>query len=357
MTILRYPIPYQIYAIPKGMRNPREIDVADEVAFEIPDCDDIDAPIIAKMHKEWPMGVFPADSYQKRNNIRPEERPDTEIRSFNGEFYAAVVIDRGVPHKFAKVEDFDSVMGGGRHFATSFSHLYSMRDEATKKRLQAQREGNLTRLEDIPHTKRDRTIEKHSAAREYVLDFASQDAKQYIAINGFLWRKLEREPKLQYEVQNAGPIKVSLEMPFTRGGKRRVFNLARMEDLIDHLATTYPEIPVSMEIFDLEVFQPDAFKFDDEAETMWTVAYELRNHMAGKIAAMPDEVAEAWYDLRDELIGTKVEDAPGKAQRFAELSTILVDHFKEDRGLETARHDLERWNMRPTCGNRLGFGG
>ncbi|TLX17107.1 hypothetical protein [Rhizobium sp. MHM7A] len=358
MAILRYPIPYQIYAVPKGMRQPREIDVADEVAFNIPNCDDMDAPVVARVHKEWPSSVFPADSYQKRNNIRPPERPITEIRSFDGKFYAAVVINRGVPHSFAKVEDLDDVMGGGLNMATSFTHLYAMRDEKTAKRLALQRSGNLKTLDEIPHSKRDLTTEKHVTAREYVLEFAREDARQYIAIDGFLWRAIAKEPKLQYEVPDTGPIAVSMETPSTRNGKRRLFNLNRLDDLIDHLETNYPGRSIDMQLYDLEVSDPSAFTFDDEAETMWTVGHELRQHLSKKIDQMPEDVAEAWYDLRDELQKTNEGNAPEKAELFAELSTKLLNHFADDKTLNNARRDLERWHMRPAQGGtRLGFGG
>lgn len=358
MTILRYPIPYQIYAVPKGMRNPREIDVADEVAFEIPDCDDTDAPVVARVDKEWPTGVFSADGYQKRNNIRPPERPITEIRKFDGKFYAAVVINRKVPHTFAKVEELDEVMGGGYAMATAFTHLYAMRDEKTAKRLVQQRFGKLKTIDETPHSRRDLTIEKHVTAREHVLDFAREDARQYIAVDGFLWRAIAKEPKLQYEVPDTGPIKVSMETPFTPNGKRRLFNLNRLDDLIDHLETNYPGRSIDMQISELDVSEPSAFTFDDEAETMWTVGYELRQHLSGKIGEMPDDVAEAWYDLRDELTKTNGTNAPEKAELFAELSTKLLNHFADDNTLNNARRDLERWHMRPAQGgNRLGFGG
>jgi hypothetical protein len=358
MAILRYPIPYQIYAVPKGMRNPREIDVADEVAFTIPDCDDMDAPVVARVHKEWPSGVFSADGYQKRNNIRPPERPLTEIRKFDGKFYAAVVINRKVPHIFAKVEDLDEVMGGGFAMATPFTHLYAMRDEKTAKRLIQQRFGKLKTIDEIPHTKRDLTIEKHVVAREYVLEFAKEDARQYIAVEGHLWRAIATEPKLQYEVPDIGPITISMENRFTPTGKRRLFNLNRLDDLIDHLETNYPGRSIEMQISELEVSDPSAFAFDDEAETMWTVAHELRQHLAGKLADMPDAVSEAWYDLRDELQKMSEKNAPEKADLFAKLSTTLLDHFSDDNTLNNARQDLERWHMRPAQGgSRLGFGG
>jgi hypothetical protein len=358
MSILRYPIPYQIYAVPKGMRNPREIDIADEVAFNIPDCDDMNAPVVARVQKEWPFGVFSADGYQKRNNIRPPERLITEIRKFDDRFYAAVVINRQVPHTLAKVEDLDHVMGGGYAMATSFTHLYAMRDDKTSKRLIQQRFGKLKPLDETPHSKRDLKAERNLTAREYVLDFARQDAQQYIAIDGFLWRALAKEPKLQYEVPETGTITVSLESPFTRNTKRRLFNLNRLDDLIDHLETHYPGRSIDMQISDLEVTDPSAFTFDDEAETMWTVAYELRQHLSGKIADMPEDVAEAWYDLRDELKSTNEANAPEKGELFAELSTRLLNHFNEDKSLNNVRRDLERWHMRPTHGgSRLGFGG
>lgn len=358
MAILRYPIPYQIYAVPKGMRNPRGIDIADEVAFTIPDCTDLDAPVVARVHKEWPFGVYPADDVQKRNNIRPPERPITEIRKFEDKFYAAVVINRKVPHVFAKVEDLDEVMGGGYAMATAFTHLYSMRDEKTSKRLMQQRFGKLKTLDETPHSKRDLNLEQHVTAREYVLDFARQDAGQYIAIDGFLWRALSQEPKLQYEVPETGAITVSLESPFARGKNRRLFNLNRLDDLLDHLDTHYPGRAIDMQISDLEVGDPSTFAFDDEAETMWTLCYELTNHLSGKIAAMPDPIAAAWYDLRDALKKTDKTNASAKADLFATLSSRILDHFTDDRALDNARRDLERWHMRPTPGGRhIGFGG
>jgi hypothetical protein len=358
MAILRYPIPYQIYAVPKGMRNPREIDIADEVAFSIPDCNDMDAPVVARVHKEWPFGVFPADGAQKRNNIRPPERPITEIRKFEDKFYAAVVINRKVPHIFAKVEDLDEVMGGGYAMATPFTHLYSMRDEKTSKRLIQQRFGKLKTLDETPHSKRDLNLEKHVTAREYVLDFARQDASKYIAIDGFLWRAVSNEPKLQYEVPDTGPIVVSLESPFSSGKNRRLFNLNRLDDLLDHLETHYPGRAIVMQISDLEVGDPSAFAFDDEAETMWRLCYELSQHLSGKIAEMPDAIADAWYDLRDTLKKTDKINASAKADLFAALSSKILDHFSDDMALENARRDLERWHMRPTrTASRLGFGG
>lgn len=358
MAILRYPIPYQIYAVPKGMRNPREIDIADEVAFTIPDCTDVDAPVVAKVHKEWPFGVFPADGVQKRSNIRPPERPITEIRKFEDRFFAAVVINRKVPHVFAKVEDMDEVMGGGYAMATSFTHLYSMRDDKTSKRLIQQRAGKLKTLDETPHSKRDLHLEQHVAAREYVFDFARQDAEQYIAIGGFLWRALSHEPKLQYEVPDNGAITVSLESPFARGKNRRLFNLNRFDDLLDHLETHYPGRAIDMQISDLEVGDPSAFAFDDEAETIWTLCYELTNHLSGKIAAMPDPIAAAWYDLRDTLKKTDKNNAHAKAAELVSLVSVILNHFAGDRSLDKARIDFERWHMRPIQRvARIGFGG
>jgi hypothetical protein len=355
MTLLRYPIPYQIYAVPKGSRHPREIDVADEVTFEIPDCDDVDAPIVAKVHSEWPSGVFSADNYQRRNNIRPPERPDTEIRSFNGQLYAAVVVDRTAQHKFAVIEDFDEVMGGGLHFATPFSHVYAMRDGATEKRLQAQRAGTLASIEGIPHSKRDLIVEKCVIDRKSVLDTATQDARQYITVNGFIWRKIDKEPVLQYEVHQSGPIKVSLKTPFSSDKKKRVFNLTRLDDLIDHLEVAYPTREIAMEFSELQIFDPTAFKFDDEAETIWTSAHVVLRHLEKQIIEMPEQVAEAWYDLRDDLIETTPKNVSVKAARFAELCAILVEHFKDDPALSIIKHDLDRWDMRPTH-RSSGFG-
>lgn len=358
MAILRYPIPYQIYAVPKGMRNPREIDVADEVAFNIPDCDDVTAPVVARVHKEWPSGVFSADDYQKRNKIRPPERLITEVRKYDDRYYAAVVINRQVPHTLAKVEDLDYVMGGGYAMATSFAHLYAMRDDKTSKRLIQQRFGKLKTLDETPHSKRDLKYEKHLAAREYVLEFAREDAQRYIAVDGFLWREIAKEPKLQYEVTDTGPITVSLESPISRNSKRRLFNLNRLDDLIDHLETHYPERSIDMQISDLEITDPSAFAFDDEAETMWTVANELRKHLSAKIGDMPEDAAEAWYDLRDELNATNEANFEEKAEMFAKLSSKLLNHFADDRTLDNARHDLERWHLRPTQpSSSFGFGG
>lgn len=350
MAILRYPIPYQIMAAPVGSRKPRPMEVADTALFEIPDGDDANAPVVAVIDKPWPLGVFQANSYQARNNLRPPERLITEVREYEGNFYSAVVIANGNGHQLARVEDFALVMGGGRSMATSFAHLYAMRDNGTINRLVLQHSGRMQRLEDMEIVNRSPALEEHVVNRDVVLENAARDATYYIAVDGYLWHKMPEEPKLRYDIVSNSLINITMNKgSMSIEGKSGYFRLTRMTEMLEFLKDNYPAHKIASEVSSLDVTIPEAFTFDDESHMMWQLAWEVFRKTDSLVPEMPvDTIAGHWFDLRDEVVALQRTQSPeGKGELLASLVAPIIDHFPDLPNAENLKARLERWEMRP----------
>jgi hypothetical protein len=349
MAILRYPIPYQIYAVPKGKRLPRIISVAAEAAFEIPEHDDISAPVVAEFQMEWPYGVFPI-STKANENATHLQRPMAELRYAGGHFFTAVYITDKGSHRPAKVDELEEVMGGERHLATVMTHLYATIGDEMRSRLKAQRNEKLRSLDETPHSDRQVGGEVELQNSEVMFNFAKDDAAKYISVDGHLWRRVGEEPCLIYEVDaDKRSIQVSVKKSSHIGSKAlsRSFSLSRFDDLLDHLETHYPSYNVTAQVSDVNVIHPEAFTIDHDAISMWRTAYELRRGLEQHLAGLEEIALDAWYDLRDEAQRTNDTNVGERGQLLADIVNRLTAQLPDDRKFEFARIELQRWEMRP----------
>lgn len=354
MAILRYPIPYQIFAVPKGMKKPRAIDIAAEAAFEIPDHDEISAPLVAELQMEWPNGVFPS-WLKEADNLTPIKPPKAQFRYVDRRFFSAVYITDKASHRPAKVDELEEVMDGSRECATVMSHLYALNGDEFKMRMRAQREGKLSSLDETPHFNRQVKYEVALQSHDVMLDFARQDAERYISVDGYLWRRLEQEPSLVYEVnEDKKEIVVSVEKPH-RAMKAfsRNFSLSRLDDLLDHLETHYPSHDVRVALSELNVIHPEAFTLDHDAASVWKTAYDLQRRFHNELESLNEKALDAWYDLRDETQKTNQHNVAERGELLADIIRRLITQLPKKKTLDFARIELQRWDMRPVTAQSL----
>lgn len=171
-----------------------------------------------------------------------------------------------------------------------------------------------------------------------------ESCRLFAVIDGKVW---VRRPEPHYRVTRSGDtVKVSLtdSAPLNAPGWE-YFSVGRYDDMMDHLASTYPGKEVHA-CGRVHVNMPSTLLFQDETCALAEAANRLVEHGFSLIKLASMERANEWFHLRDALAAVT-----GEGDGF-ELLEVSVERFAaafaEDGFVaETASKALDRWRMRP----------
>lgn len=350
MSIIRYPVPYQVYGLAGRSTKPSVIDIADELAFEIPDLEAVDAPVTISMTKAWPHALYRSEFEQGSHDKR--DAPVTALRAFEGGLYAPIVKhNRLMPEpEGVKPEEFRELFNSYRA-ATPMQHLYANHDYDPLRRYFA---GQLKPLGQVPI----RSVVDDVPAtidvqrRDFVVERAKTDAANIICIDGLLWQKLPAEPIIRYRADTDRRV-VTLEIVLgedqqidRKGG---YFRLDRLDDCRDHVVSFFPDFETKQLFRDLTVLDSDILHYNDDARALVWNARELEWFCSFDISEFTKAAGIAYYDLR-ELNEKHARNEEIDLDRLASAMATIADNYPTDRITPSIKSALERWKWRPTSG-------
>lgn len=373
MTKIQFPAPTEVSFVPEGKRSPTSVTVEHWVDVEFLDVDETEAPIVARVDKDFPDGVF-ANSYKTTTAKVPYERPKTSIRVHAGEFYVPLYsYDRTMERlkgESAAAEGFEPERAGVDNFLRGYAENRS--NVSVFQPLHGI-PGNLgwlaySSLKEIPKQLRDELPKIGNlngkigeSNRAFIEDQVGQMVGSLILINGEFWVKIV-EPTVTAVINEAnGTAKVDLARFSNFDGRYdenyHSFRLDRLNDCLAHVAENFPQNRITMCFGELEVLMPEALRYEDELQPIHGAAIKVVDYSKPLLDRMGTLQALAWYDLRDavepyrqigdeekplvsEVTGEKVATA---LAAFNEASVTGVDVKPYSFALAA----VERWKWRP----------
>lgn len=357
MVTITYPIPYLLRAISGRWKKAEMIEVADEIHREVRDVEEYEAPVVFTCKKQWPYGQVPEQT----------EHPLTEVRIFEGRFYApCMVMSKEVrsakePHPLTSA-DFNSFAQQEAFWLTPFEKPYDHQAKFHRnpnihaERLRKYQAGKLPRFERLK-VKRD---ENKTDGRAEAIATAEADLARLICVDGNLWRETRGEPVIRYMI-SARTVCIAIadnSGNIPRSDTIGEFRLTRLEDCLDHVRMImtvggHPEANIQVQFSDLEIADERPFTFDDEKDSLAGLGYRVLDAINYDNAfgdrPISDETRKRMTNLEHALKSGDEDDLERAASVLKELSADWPERIKRPADIETT---IQRWHLRPTVVGR-----
>jgi hypothetical protein len=345
MTKIAFPLNYSLMAVYQKYRSPYPLFVTEAAEFDVREIDQEEAPVVASVSTKWRLPIPGIDYSAPR--AKTEEYA---IRTFNDQFYVPV-------RKYTKndLAKWDPIT------AESFPDLHLKKDFAVTPFEVPVKKGSTYAANPIIGSKTatsfdggHREYEAHKVrqinnpeVREVALAEAQELIKRFAFINGELWMTTKSEPVIRCDRMHGGQVYIDIvEAGEVERDTATYFRLNRMDECRDFIKAAYPGVEVGTHIKTIKISEPDAFKFDDDADALKAMAEEVHQKLA-EYASHPDanpifleKIASACEELKQ-----GVENGDETAELISEIANDLGGKFKLNA--DVMRATVERWNLRP----------
>lgn len=271
----------------------------------------------------------PVRKFSKTHQIRPEPATPDDLANFTN-------TQNVLSTPFGRID-------------TTFS-----RDE--KYNIEAQSLGRLFAIQDVKL----RETEYGEYSRKAAIDKGKAFCSQFIAIDGELWMRLQREPRIVYQRElrlvDNGDDGILKAVITARLGTEQIesgnplhfghFSASERENFEDFITTTYPQSELITFFDNLEVSLPEVFDECFEAEDMRAVAFKV----ISVINNMPYHDHESTIELRNDL-AWEIIDHPNNSgvdyDRVAKILQQILPAIKnESYTAFVVENVLKRWELR-----------
>lgn len=370
MTIIRYPIPYELDAVYGRGSKPRNIVIADDIPVEIRDIASTEAPVVMRADMTWKTGGLPGQGREEwqliDGDVNNHINPTTEVRAFDESLWVPIrkfSRTEDVPSTTARPIDLESPVNHQTALATPFHRLFADLPRHRQLNLEAQALGRLPRFDQA----KIKSVYEGGGQRDALIEDVREFLADMLCIDGELWQKLSGEPRIHFErkprivddgkgdrVENVVVFSIatspSVANPFNSGD----FNLNRIDDCLEHVCSHFANMPHIFLFENLDIRVAEAFNLDEEHDELLKAAHKVLSELEKAAFYLTPRLIELANNLKWAISQGHEHD------KIAEIMEDMLPHLKHHpdigKGISAA---TDRWKLRPvelsSC--RPGFGG
>lgn len=350
MAKLVLPVTHYIKAKYGRNRTAKMLKITEGVAFDIDEVSSGEATIVASMNKPWPVSGKPGQWVSTERNDDRFNQGAFDLRQKDGEFYAPV-------RRFSKIEaiksesvtvdDLKNIDSYSFYFASPFDPTLNF-DTSPVNIFEGQRycegEGYNGSWEELNVRDIDGTHDHRANSIE-----SMKQNLNLILIEGDLHLKVSQEPRIRFMAFDYEVFVSVVDGGYSsKPPKGGFFKMNRLEDCLEHIAATYPDLPVHQAVKNVRIYDETCFKYADEEEALLNAGWDTFNKLArfGSLLNQNDEIRGIFFKM-DQVNFNRLDDAGREklCDRLEELTKHDIGAF----GLETEeiKAAVQRWRIRP----------
>lgn len=333
MTSVIFPAPYKVNAVFDKFRNPREIEIADHATLEIRDVSKLDAPVLVSTQASYHNHRYDLDAAY-------DDYPRTELRMFEGEWYAPLLrFPKNGEMRAVTPDDFAEYFSPDALWSTVVNSTGYAAD-GPEARIRRQQTGRLPTLEEAKLRK----VEKLDEKREEAKAWARNELESFINVEGTVYEKMKGEPALQYwkiGKQSNVVLNISIGRKFSRDDVG-YFTLDRLDDCLEHINNLFPGMKLLRQFSDIRIENGVEFNYDDEGMAIRGALGDVKSALFWERGL--DEGLLALRDRVKAVNEDEGEDLDAMADLVQEFIRLSPPDFKQRDAVVAA---ITRWEMRP----------